>query len=82
VRERLGQQGVAGLEVVVQQARRDAGGHGDAGHPRLVEAVAGDQSHRGVEDARPGILRHARNAIQRRSSPPPEYRLLGIAPLI
>jgi hypothetical protein len=64
VLERLGQQGVAGLEVVVQQRGGDAGGHGDPRHARLVEPVAGDQPHGGLEDARPGVLPHARNAIR------------------
>jgi hypothetical protein len=50
VLERLGQQRLAGGEVVVHEGRRDAGVHGDAGDPHAVDPVAGDPLDRRVQD--------------------------------
>src|SRR5919108_4152899 len=48
--EGLGEKGLAAFEVVVDQRRRDAGVHRDAGDPHVVDPVARDSLHGGVED--------------------------------
>ena len=53
VLERLGQQRVARIEVVVDERRRHARVRRDAGDAHLVDPFAGDPPHRRVEDPCP-----------------------------
>ena len=48
--ERLGEQGLAGGEVVVDERGRDPRVHRDAGDPHRVDPVARDPLDRRVED--------------------------------
>ena len=48
--ERLGEQCLAGLEVVVHERGRDAGVHRDPRDPDAVDPLAGDPADRGGED--------------------------------